>query len=168
MATGVKGKRKCVHFSREKEYSAEQKIKWICCLRSRYGYARICTISSTANHIYFSTSASNFSHLKWCATTRTYLEKGRRSISPSCNPVLKSLFHVSHLVRHAPCCAFLFLHYSLQLKSGWISDELHWAQGGIEHRVNKPCPDLHSLSSSDSSYKFFNQKTLCRARETSS
>lgn len=57
-----------------------------------------------------------------------------------------SLFHVSHLVGHAPCCAFLFLHYSLQLKSSWISDELHWAHGGIEHRVNKPCSDLHSLS----------------------
>lgn len=57
-----------------------------------------------------------------------------------------SLFHVSHLAGHAPCCALLFLHYSLQLKSSWISDELHWAQGGIEHRVNKPCSDLHSLS----------------------
>lgn len=54
--------------------------------------------------------------------------------------------HISHLVRPVPHYTFLLVHYSLQLKSSWISDEVCWAQGEIEHRVNKPCSDLHSLS----------------------
>lgn len=137
-----------VPFSREKEYLTEQKMKWIC-------YPHCClqiTCMDMYRFLYRKLYLPLHLYLKFfvftvvCNHQDLFRERQGGAWAPAAILCWNSLLHVSHLVGHAPCCAFLFLHYSLQLKSSWISDELHWAQGGIEHRVNKPCSDLHSLS----------------------
>lgn len=92
--------------------------------------------------------APNFCHGKWCVPPGTSLEKSRRNISPSYSSGLETagFSHVLHTVRITPHYTFLLVQHSLQLKSGWISDGLSWAQGEIEYGANKPCSDSHSPS----------------------
>lgn len=108
----------------------------------------MCQALSPGSHASLSTPAPNFCHGKWCVPPGTSLEKSRRNISPSYSSGLETagFSHVFHTVRITPHYTSLLVHHSLQLKSGWISDGLSWAQGEIEYGANKPCSDSYSPS----------------------